>query len=809
MKENKKIPTNHIPVIPTRNLVAFPDTSLPILIGRKVSINAVLKASSSAHGKWVLLVAPKVENQQADVTSEDLRTIGTLAQLERLEGDSNHGYRAVVRGVCRFKVDAYLDEAELISAQGRVLPDVVDVSQDTVNSLTSNLKALAQEILKLLPVNTQGAAELIAGVEDPEALSHICAQYLDVSMQQKQELLEMTSFRDRALKLLELLFKRKNELEIQRDIGEKMNSKMGKQQRESILREQMRAIQEELSESKQGSAGEKDYKKLIDEALMPKEAQAIALEQLQSLESLSSQSPERTGIKNYLDLLVALPWSKSASPEIDLEQARKILDDEHYGLPEVKKRIIQHLAVMKMKANQKGSILLLVGPPGVGKTSLGQSIAHALGRKFVRASLGGVRDETEIRGHRRTYIGSMPGRIIEAIKRAGENNPVFMLDEIDKLTHNWGGDPGSALLETLDPEQNHAFLDHYLDVPFDLSRVFFIATANSIETIPGPLLDRMEVIHLSGYTQAEKLHIAKNHLIPKQLTEHGIKPEQLEILGETLQKIVASYTRESGVRELQRKIAAVCRASVENVLKSPDKAQVRVKPEELKVILGREKFRFDVAEHTAPAGVVTGLAWTPMGGDILFIESSLMPGNGKLTLTGQLGDVMKESAHIALSLVRSHLAALVTDFDIDKKDIHVHVPAGAIPKDGPSAGVTMLTTLASLLTKIPVDTKLAMTGEITLRGAVTPVGGIKEKVIAAHRSGIKSILMCSKNEDDLIDVPDEIKKEIQFHFVETVDDVLRIALRLSSFQLRSLEALVNPLAHNHTAQNATPSGVAS
>ena len=782
----KNIPTNNIPVIPTRNLVVFPDTTLPILIGRKVSVNAVLRATNTASvkDKWVLLVAPKVESEEVDVSVANLRMIGTIALIEKLEGDASTGYRAVVRGISRFKVDSFKEESGLIVASGRDLADEVDVAKDTVNSLVSNLKTVALEVLSLLPVNTKGASEIVQNVEDAEALSHICSQYLDLPMAEKQELLEMINFRDRSLRLLELLFKRRQELQVQKDIGEKLNTKMGKLQRESILREQMRAIQEELGESKTGAGRDKDYRKLIEDAGMPEEAKTVALEQLQNFESVGAQSPERSGIKNYLDLLVSLPWSKSAASDIDLEKARTILDQEHFGLGEVKKRIIQHLAVMKMKTAKKGSILILVGPPGVGKTSMGQSIAHALGRKFVRASLGGVRDEAEIRGHRRTYIGSMPGRIIDAIKRAGENNPVFMLDEIDKLATGWGGDPSSALLETLDPEQNHSFMDHYLDVPFDLSNVFFVATANSLETIPAPLLDRMEVIHLSGYTQAEKLHIAKNHLIPKQLSEHGLSQNQLSISEDALLKMVTSYTREAGVRDLQRKIATVCRASVEKVLVAKPGEAVVIEVDELKGLLGREKFRFDVVEHTAPAGVVTGLAWTPMGGDILFIESSLMPGTGKLTLTGQLGDVMKESAHIALSLVRSHLAALVSDFQIDKSDIHIHVPAGATPKDGPSAGVTMLTTLASLLTKIPVDAKLAMTGEITLRGAVTPVGGIKEKVIAAHRSGIRSVILSKQNQEDLDEVPQEVRDQVQFHFVESVDEVLKIALRLSQFQLR-------------------------
>jgi ATP-dependent Lon protease len=784
MDDNSQIPTNNVPVLPTRNLVVFPGTSLPIIVGRKVSINALLQAKDK--GNWVLIVAPKSEQGKADVSASDLSMVGTLAQIDGVDGDPTNGFRVKVRGISRFKVDTYTPSKNLILASGHVLEDEIDVSKDTLDSLVLSLKSVALDILKLLPGNTRAASELVQAIDNPRILSSVCAQYLDVSMTEKQSILEMTNFRDRALHLLDLLSKRKDELQLQRELGEKMNAKMGKLQREAILREQMRAIREELGEGTSEANSEESYKQKIDAAQMPEDVKKAALEQLQRYESLGPQSPESHIVRSYLDLLVALPWSKSSDGEIDLIKAREILDKEHYGLDEVKKRIIQHLAVMKMKKGKKGSILVLVGPPGVGKTSLGQSVAHALGRKFVRASLGGVRDEAEIRGHRRTYVGAMPGRIIDAIKRAGENNPVFMLDEIDKLTHGWGGDPSSALLETLDPEQNNAFIDHYLDVPFDLSNVFFIATANSLETIPGPLLDRMEVIQLSGYTQAEKMHIAQNHLVPKQLEEHGLNRDQLKISNEALLKMVTSYTREAGVRDLQRKIAAVCRASTEKVLSNDSGSPVVVEAANLVDILGREKFSFDVAEMMAPAGVVTGLAWTPMGGDILFIESSLMPGSGKLTLTGQLGDVMKESVQIALSLVRSHLVALSPKFAFESSDIHVHVPAGAIPKDGPSAGVTMLTALASLITQIPVDPKLAMTGEITLRGAVTPVGGIKEKIIAAHRSGIRTIILSKKNEPDLMDVPSEVRQDMKFHLVETVDEVLELSLGLTPAQLHPL-----------------------
>lgn len=781
MKEYSDFPTTLLPVLPTRNTVVFPDTTLPLLVGRRVSIEALLRAQEK--NGWILIIAPKNEPTDREPVSDDLHKIGTLAKIESCEGDANRGFRVLVRGVARFEVDTYTEQGKLILASGHRLYDEVDVGGDTVAALTENLRTVAGEILQIMPGDTRRAAEFIAELKDQEALTNVCSQYLDLPIARKQEILEMTNFKDRALLLLDLLVKRKEELHVQHDISEKLSNKMGKMQRESILREQIKAIQEELGEGSRGDGGT-DYTQKIENAGMPEEVKKVALEQLTRLDTMGNQNPESHVIRNYLDLLVALPWSKSSNAEIDLQHARDILNKDHYGLDEVKKRIIQHLAVMKLKKDKKGSILVLVGPPGVGKTSLGQSIAKALGRKFVRSSLGGVRDEADIRGHRRTYIGALPGRIIEGMKRAGENNPVFLLDEIDKLGRGWAGDPSSALLETLDPEQNNTFMDHYLDVPFDLSNVFFIGTANSLETIPGPLLDRMEIIHVSGYTVNEKMHIAKNHLVPKQLAEHGLKPEDVVISEAALEKIISGYTREAGVRDLQRRIAAVCRATTERVLAPDVQLPIRVEEADLEEILGREKFTFDVAEMLVPSGVVTGLAWTPMGGDILFIESSLMPGAGKLTLTGQLGDVMKESVQIALSLVRSHLAAVVPGFNFEKSDIHIHVPAGAIPKDGPSAGVTMLTALASLVTKIPVNPKLAMTGEITLRGAVMPVGGIKEKMIAAHRAGIREVILARRNESDLREVPDEVKKDLRFHFVENVDEVLRTALGLNDFQLR-------------------------
>jgi ATP-dependent Lon protease len=766
-----------VPVLPIRNTVIFPGMSLPLRVGRQKSMAAVKLASQTAKsGDWIVTVAQRTE-REGDPTPGDLFSVGTLAKIEKVRGNAEDGYQIIVRGVARFRIDELVERDGAILALGEEWKDFEDADASTLKALTDSLKRTAQEILDIIPADTTQLAALLAGIEDLALLTHLCAGNSEIPLDKKQELLQTPSLKNRALALLTLMQAQKDQLQIQNEIRDKLSHKLGKVQRDAILREQLRTIKEELGEG-DGNGAKDNYREKIESALMPDEVKKVALDEFKRLESVGNSSPESHVIRNYLDLLVAMPWSKAAESTIDLDHARATLDADHYGMEKVKKRILQHLAVMKLKKEGKGSILLLVGPPGVGKTSLGQSIAQALGRKFVRGSLGGVRDDSEIRGHRRTYIGAMPGRIIQGIKRAGENNPVFLLDEIDKLSRSFSGDPASALLEVLDPEQNGTFLDHYLDVPFDLSKVIFIATANSLESIPGPLLDRMEVIDLNGYTSAEKLHIAKNHLLAKQLKEHGIEPGQLEITDEAMLRLITHYTREAGVRELQRTIATVARASSEKVVRGE---KVRVTVAELEEILGPERFVHEVAERLVQPGVVTGLAWTPVGGEILFIEASSMPGSGHLTLTGQLGDVMKESAQIALSLVRSKLGlepGFGPGFEYDKRDLHVHVPAGGIPKDGPSAGIALLTTIASLVSGRSVNPKLAMTGEITLRGAVMPVGGIKEKLIAAHRAGIERVIMSRRNQKDLRDVPEEVKAQLQIEFVDTATEVLRIALGL-------------------------------
>ncbi|MGZ3721612.1 MAG: endopeptidase La [Bdellovibrionales bacterium] len=772
MKTKNEFLAKSIPVIPMRNMVVYPGQTLPIVVGRARSRSALETALKNGND-LILLVAQKHDLIDHEPSADDLFKVGVLARIDRHEGTNDRAYQLVVTSSTRYAVSRYEEENGHLVAYGEILDDQIDVDGETLQALVGSLKSLATEIFDLIPANVERLSSLLNAIQDPVLLTHLVAQNLDLKIARKQEILEMTSLKNRLLSLLENMVHLREQLKLQRDVNQKLSSRLGKQHRDAILREQIRTMQEELGDKPAG--GKDDYREKIEQAGMPEDVKKVAIEQVERLESLGQQSPETHVVRNYLDLLVALPWSKSSQAEIDLDAARAVLDADHYGLEKIKKRIIQHLAVLKLK-QKKGSILLFVGPPGVGKTSLGKSIAKAMNRKFVRVSLGGVRDDAEIRGHRRTYVGALPGRIVDGIKRAEENNPVFMLDEIDKMARGWGGDPAATMLEVLDPEQNAKFLDHYLDVPFDLSNVFFIGTANTLDTIPAPLLDRMEIIHLSGYTTAEKLHISRTHLVPKQLEDHGVKPGQLEISEAAQLRMINAYTREAGVRELQRLISAVVRASTEKILLAKPGQPVKVDVGDLDEILGNEKFVQELVGVENPPGVVTGLAWTPMGGEILYIESSKMPGKGQLTLTGQLGDVMKESAQIAMSLVRSRLAK--GNFDHEHQDIHLHVPAGAIPKDGPSAGVAMVSAIASLVLGKPVSSRIAMTGEITLRGAVTPVGGIKEKVIAAHRAGIQKVLLPKRNERDLKEVPDEVKKDLQFLFAETVEEALHHILGL-------------------------------
>jgi ATP-dependent Lon protease len=723
---------------------------------------------------------------------KDLYTIGSLVKIEKIV-DSKVTYDINVEVLDRVDVKNIGQEQGYYVGKYEMAPDIEDLDKNTQNQMLEYVKALATEISGKF-IGSESYIQYIKSVKDLEQLISYLMQFINISSFEKQELLEIRSRKKKSLKFLDILMQQKENIQFQMEMNAKLSGEVNKQYREKMLREQLKAIQEELNDGKQSESKKKDYLQIINESKMPEDVKDIALEEYGKLQNQSPNSMETNVIRNYLDLLTSLPWGKSSVKEVDIKEAKNILEKDHYGLDKVKQRIIQHLTVMKLKNNQQGSILLLVGPPGTGKTSLGKSIAKVLQREYVRISLGGIRDEAEIRGHRRTYVGALPGRIIQGIKKAGTNNPVFILDEVDKLLASNLGDPASALLEVLDPEQNNSFSDHYLEVPYDLSDVFFIGTANSLREIPGPLRDRMEIIQINSYTTTEKFHIAKDHLIDEVLEYHGLTHKQLKIEDDALKAIIDKYTREAGVRGVKKQLSAIARHATEKIVVDEVKIPYIVKEEMLFDILGPEISTYDKVKKSNPPGVVTGLAWTPVGGDILFIESVFMPGKGELMLTGQLGDVMKESAKISQSLIRSRLVLRLKDIDFDKHDLHIHIPQGSIPKDGPSAGVTLLTSIASLFTGIPVDPKTAMTGEISLRGAVLPVGGIKEKVIAAHRSGIKKILLPLENKKDLCDIPDEVKKDIQFIFIETIEELILETLGIklpnpNKFHLRIMDTM--------------------
>lgn len=723
---------------------------------------------------------------------KDLYTVGSLVKIEKIV-DSKITYDINVEVLDRVDVKNVLNEQDYFLGQYEMAPDIEDLNKSTEKQMLEYITALTTEISGKF-IGGESYIQHIQRMKDLEKLISYLMQFMNVPVAEKQELLEIRSRKKKSLKFLDILIEQKENIEFQMEINAKLSGEVNKQYRKKMLREQLKAIQEELDEGKQAGSKKKDYLKLINESKMPEDVKEISREEHEKLQNQNPNSAETNVIRNYLDLLTSLPWGKSNIKEVDIKEAKNILEKDHYGLDKVKERIIQHLTVMKLKNNQQGSILLLVGPPGTGKTSLGKSIAKVLQREYVRISLGGVRDEADIRGHRRTYVGALPGRIIQGIKKAGTNNPVFILDEVDKLLASNMGDPASALLEVLDPEQNNSFSDHYLEVPYDLSNVFFIGTANSLRGIPEPLKDRMEIIQINSYTTTEKFHIAKDHLIDEVLECHGLTHEKLKIEDDVLKAIIDKYTREAGVRGIKKQLSAVARHATEKIVVDEVELPFIVKEDILFDILGPEVSTYDKVKKSNPLGVVTGLAWTPVGGDILFIESAFMPGKGELMLTGQLGDVMKESAKISQSLIRSRLVLRLKDIDFDKHDLHIHVPQGSIPKDGPSAGVTLFTSIASLFTGIPVDPKTAMTGEISLRGAVLPVGGIKEKVIAAHRSGIKKILLPLENKKDLYDVPNEVKKDIQFIFIETIEELVHetLGIRLpeaNKFHLRMMDTI--------------------
>jgi ATP-dependent Lon protease len=748
--------------------VLLHETTTNMKIGKKIGSELYNRVKKD--DLYGIALAVREGNSTGLYTENDFYNIGTLIKIEKIK-EMRDFYHIRVKIIERVEIEEFIPDDVNYRAKYRLIPDIDDLDKENQKEMLKHIRYLVSEISE----NFKGSNAYVEKVNQLDHLTKVIAfvfPYIRLSIEEKQALLEMRSLREKSLKFLDVLIEQKESIKFQMEMAEKLNEEMNKKHRENMLKEQLKAIQEELNAD--GSNGnKKGYRELIESSNMPEEVREVALEEVNKLERQGPHSSEENIIRNYLDLLVSLPWGKSKIKDIDIEAARNLLDEHHYGLDKVKDRIIQHLTVMKLKQNKQGSILLLVGPPGTGKTSLGRSIAQVLGRKYVRISLGGVRDEAEIRGHRRTYLGALPGRIIRGMKRAGEKNPVFILDEVDKLMASINGDPASALLEVLDPEQNNTFSDHYLEVPYDLSDVFFIATANSLRDIPGPLRDRMEIIGIGSYTSHEKFHIAKKHLITTVLEEHGLDHGQLQIDDEALKTIIEKYTREAGVRTLKRQLSAVARVTSEKIVLDKVSLPYIVKEDMLYEILGHELTQYHQASKNNPPGVVTGLAWTPVGGEILFIEGAFMPGTGKLMLTGQLGDVMKESAKISQSLIRSRLSLNLKKAEFDKKDLHIHVPSGAIPKDGPSAGVALLTTIASLVTGLEVDSKLAMTGEISLRGAVLPVGGIKEKVLAAHRAGIKRVILPKDNQKDLDDVPEDVKDEIEFILVDTVEDVIK------------------------------------
>ncbi len=772
--ESTRIRLEHI-VIPLTQTVLFPQSQAQISVSK--NLGKILSTQMDQGNDRAIALAVREELKRETLDKENFFSFGTLIQLKsRTPGDNHDLFH--VKVVDRIAVESIRMTDGKVLAVHVPAPDHIDMDPKSQDQMMAYIKKIAYELSTHFQGSEPYVKEIKAIDTVPELMGYILP-FVTVSMKEKQHLLEIDSLKERGILFMDMLLQHKEAIKFQIEMAQKFSDHANKNYRKAFLKEQLKNIREELNEEAPGAAGKKDYAQLIEEADMPEDIEQVALDELSKLNEQGQASHETGIIKNYLDLLVALPWRNTAQKEIDIEKASQRLEAHHYGQKKIKERIIQHLSVMKLKKEKQGSILLLVGPPGTGKTSLGKSIAEALNRKYVRISLGGVRDEAEIRGHRRTYIGALPGRIIQGIKKAGEKNPVFVLDEVDKLVSAFHGDPSSALLEVLDPEQNHTFSDHYLEVPYDLSDVFFVATANSRRGIPGPLLDRMEVIELTGYTTREKFHIAKDHLMKLVLEEHGIKRSQLEIDEDALSVIIDKYTVEAGVRGLRNQLAKVARVASEKIVSGTTQLPVKVTRDSLETILGNPVIRHDAAQMDNPPGVVTGLAWTPMGGEILFIEATHMPGNGKLTLTGQLGDVMKESAAISLSLFRSRLAFALPDFDFEKKDLHIHIPAGAMPKDGPSAGVVMFTSIASLIMGRKIDPKLAMTGEITLRGRILPIGGIKEKVLAAHRAGIEKILLPEENKKDLKDIPEDVKEQLTFKTIHTVEDLIHETLALN------------------------------
>jgi len=764
--------TKNLPVLPLRDVVVFPHMVIPLFVGRRKSIKALELAMES--GKEIMLVAQKSASDD-DPSIEQIHEIGTLANILQLLRLPDGTVKVLVEGEYRAKINHYVDTEDYFSAEVEALTSE-PVSNEEGEALMRSVLAEFDQYVKLNMKIPPEILTSLTGIDDPARLADTISAHLSLKLEDKQHLLEMQSVRERLEHILSVMESEIDLLQVEKRIRGRVKRQMEKSQREYYLNEQMKAIQKELGEMDESPNEMEELAKKIETSGMPKEAKEKAESELNKLKMMSPMSAEATVVRNYIDWLVGVPWKKKSRIEKDISKAFKVLEDDHYGLEKVKERILEYLAVQQRVKKLKGPILCLVGPPGVGKTSLGQSIARATGRKFIRVALGGVRDEAEIRGHRRTYIGSMPGKIIQNLTKVKVRNPLFLLDEVDKMAMDFRGDPSSALLEVLDPEQNHTFSDHYLEVDYDLSDVMFVATANTLN-IPGPLLDRMEVIRLSGYTEDEKVNIAKRYLVNKQRKANGLKQSEISISDAALRDIVRFYTREAGVRNLEREVAKICRKVAKDLVLGRRKTKVNVTPTSLEKYLGVHRFRYGVAEENNQVGQVTGLAWTEVGGELLTIESVILPGKGKLTITGKLGDVMQESIQAAMSVVRNRSAVLGINPEFyQENDIHVHVPEGATPKDGPSAGVGMCTAIVSSLTKIPVRADVAMTGEITLRGEVLPIGGLKEKLLAAHRGGIKTVLIPQDNVKDLTEIPKNVKGDLDIRPVRWIDQVLESAL---------------------------------
>lgn len=761
-----------IPLLPLRGVLVFPYMVIHLDVGRDKSISAIDEAMLT--DREILLVMQK-DAQTDEPAVEDIYHTGTIAEIKQLLKLPGGTIRVLVEGKARARIINFKDNEDYLQVDAEEFPEKTAITPE-IEALMRTLVDKFENYVKISKKIPPEAVVSVVTVDEPNRLADIIAAHLTLKPNDKQMVLEKIDITERLEFLCEIITKEMEILELERKINMRVRKQMEKTQKEYYLREQMKAIQKELGEKDDLKAETEDLKEKIEKARMSKEAREKALKELERLEKMPPMVAEATVVRNYLDWMLSIPWYKQTKDRLDINRAQAILDEDHYGLEKVKERIIEYLAIRQLAKKMKGPILCFVGPPGVGKTSLAKSIARALQRNFVRMSLGGVRDEAEIRGHRRTYVGAMPGRIIQGMKQAGTKNPVFLLDEIDKMSMDFRGDPSAALLEVLDPEQNSTFSDHYIEAAYDLSKVMFITTANTQYNIPRPLLDRMEIIYISGYTEEEKHKIASLYLLPKQLKEHGLTEQQLGISENGLRRIIREYTREAGVRNLEREIATICRKTARDIVAKKEE-NVKVTAQNVEKYLGIPRYRYGVAEKESEVGVATGLAWTETGGDVLFVETTLYKGKGNLMLTGKLGDVMKESAYAALSYIKSRAEKLRLDFAMfENQDIHIHVPEGAIPKDGPSAGITIATAMASTLTNKPIRKDLAMTGEITLRGRVLPVGGIKEKVIAAHRAGIRKVVLPKENEKNLEDVPQSVKKKIDFHFVEHMDEILAVAL---------------------------------